>query len=311
MKIIVACGGVSNERNISLDSGNCVFNALVEMNKNVEYLDVRHKNITQELERINADVCFNVLHGNYGEDGIFQSICESIELPYTGSDFNASAIAMNKVQSKRIFAADGLPTLPFVEWIIGHNDPQPSFDFPWCIKPSSEGSSIGIIMVMNNHQWSKVRNELLNKKGEVYLIEPLANGQELTVGIINDRAMAPIWVKPQQGFYDFQAKYQRNDTEYLFDTGLSDADLDNIKKIALQSFRVIGCHGWGRVDLIYHDDMPYILEINTVPGMTSHSLVPKAYEYEGGSFNNLVLDILKSAKLHLSLGSDLVHSLDS
>jgi D-alanine-D-alanine ligase len=298
MKIVVAYGGISNERNISIESGLCVYNALVELNKDVYLLDVKHKNISGELDRLGADVCFNALHGAFGEDGLFQSICESIDLPYTGSSPIASAIAMDKVQAKRIFQAEGLPTLPFFHWTADNNDPVPEFDFPWCIKPNLEGSSVGLVRVSDVNHWRDIKASLQPNMGESLLIEPLATGEEVTVGIINGHALPPIFVRTKHGLYDYNAKYERNDTEYLFNIGMSEIDLEKIKCIALRAYNTLGCHGWGRVDIIFQNDKPYILEINTIPGLTSHSLVPKAFEHQGGTFNQLILEILKTSKLH-------------
>jgi len=282
-----------------LVSGKQVYDSLIRQGFNAVLFDVTSKDIIDHLKSYQADACINMLHGSFGEDGSFQALCDSIDLPCSGSGMLSSALTMNKHLTKIVLETYQLPILPSM--ILNRNTVLKSYDFefPWCIKPLSGGSSVGIELIYNDQDLQNFyvsRNQSLD-----YIIEPLANGYDVTVGIVNKEALPPICIKPKSGFYDYHSKYIDNNTEYLFDVDLELGE--QLKKDALSCFDAVNANGFARVDFILHNDKHYILEINSIPGMTEHSLVPKAYAKTGKTFDQLVRTILDSASVDIKLTS--------
>ncbi|SFV87316.1 D-alanine--D-alanine ligase [hydrothermal vent metagenome] len=290
-KIAVLMGGNSAEREISLNSGNAVYDALKNQGINCFKFDWKGDNL-EELWMQNFDKAFIALHGRGGEDGTIQKQLEQRNIAYTGSNAYASKKCMNKAKTKDIWKQHGLPLSPWVVANTGQTVPEIDFPLPWAVKPILEGSSVGISKVENSSQL-KPALELAFKYDDTALIEQWIEGGEYTVSILNGKPLPVIQIKINQGFYDYESKYLSNDTQYLCPCGLSNVDEKQLQKIAMQAFTMMGAKTWGRVDFILdQDNAPYLLEINTVPGMTSHSLVPMAAKANGLNFNKLVLAIL-------------------
>lgn len=295
-KVAVLLGGLSAEREVSLNSGAAVMRALLKSGVDATAIDADHSTLKQ-LQEEGYDRVFIVLHGRWGEDGVIQGGLEAINLPYTGCGVAASAIAMNKVITKKIWHSSGLPTAKF---IIAQ---QPSdltlvkeeLGFPVFVKPALEGSSVGISRVGNAEQLTPAF-ELAQQQGGDVLIEQFVNGPELTVGILNGQALPVIRIEAGNDFYDYAAKYQSNETQYHCPAGLSDDLEKEIQALALKAFHAVGAKGWGRVDIMLDQQQrPFLIELNTVPGMTDHSLVPMAAKQAGLSFEQLCWLILESS----------------
>ncbi|MEO6118266.1 MAG: D-alanine--D-alanine ligase [Methylotenera sp.] len=298
-KVAVLMGGNSGERDISLKSGGAVLAALQAQSVNVHAFDPREKPL-HDLESF--DRVFINLHGRFGEDGCIQGALEMLQIPYTGSGVMASAIGMDKWRSKLLWRAMDVVT-PDFELVTAESDfaaIEAKLGLPLFVKPANEGSSIGITKVKESGGL-KAAYELAAKADPLVIAEAFVGGGEYTVGIISDaksglRALPIIRIVPKNEFYDFEAKYLRDDTEYLCPCGLTAEKEAQIQQEALQAFRAIGCKGWGRVDFLMDDaGEHYFLEVNTSPGMTDHSLVPMAAKAAGISFEQLVIQILETA----------------
>ena len=234
------------------------------------------------------DAAFIALHGRGGEDGVIQGVLEHLGIPYTGSGVMASAIGMDKVRTKQLWKGAGLPTPAF--YVAGREELE--LGFPLMIKPAHEGSSIGMAKADNAEQLAAALEEAGKFDSDV-LVEAWVNGPEYTVALLGDEALPAIRLKTPHAFYDFEAKYQSDSTEYLCPAGLDEADEKAIRQLALTAFRVAGCRGWGRVDVMRDAEGQWqLLEVNTVPGMTDHSLVPMAAKAAGRDFDALVGEIL-------------------
>lgn len=292
-KVAVLMGGHSAEREISLRSGKAVLDGLLQQGVDAEALDPKEvgAQLTQELEQY--DRVFVVLHGRGGEDGTMQGLLEWMQLPYTGSGVLASALAMSKVHTKHVWKAVNLSTPDY--WVVNNEQDLQRDDwlFPLMIKPSHEGSSIGMSRVNTKEELAhgiKVAQQF----DEDILVERCVEGGEFTVAILGEEALPAIQLKTPRTFYDYEAKYQSTSTEYLIPSGLNRAREEELKQLALQAFRALGCKGWGRVDVMHDEQHGFqLLEVNTVPGMTDHSLVPMAAKAKGLSFSELVVEILK------------------
>ena len=295
-KVLVILGGHSSEREISLKSGRAVVSALKFLGVNIYEWDPAVTSL-HEILKFKFDRAFIVLHGRGGEDGKIQAILEFLGIPYTGSNVTSSAIAMNKIISKKIFQANDIPT-PKAKIIYSLNDAiQSSLDlnFPMVLKPISEGSSIGMTIVSSIKDLDSATELALSFNG-VALAEECIIGDEVTVSILNGEALPSILINTPNIFYDYHAKYQSLDTQYICPS-TKDSNLEKVySEIALNAFRAIGCNGWGRVDFMIKDnEQPKVLEINTVPGMTEKSLVPMAAENYGLNFNDLCWQILETS----------------
>ncbi len=295
-KVAVMLGGISAERPVSLNSGAAVLAALQRQGVDAHAFDPANRNlgdlISGEFDRV-----FIALHGRYGEDGCMQGALELLNLPYTGSGVMASALGMDKWRTKLLWRAAGLPT---ADWDIltAASDfaaSEKKLGLPIFVKPAREGSSIGMSKV-TQYGMLKAAYETAGEHDALVLAEKFIDGAEFTVGILADRALPLIRLQPAQdkAFYDFEAKYLRNDTQYHCPAGLPEVQEMALRQIALDAFRLIGGRGWGRVDLMLDSlGNPYLLEVNTSPGMTDHSLVPMAARAAGLDFDALCLQILE------------------
>lgn len=294
MRIAVLFGGNAAERDVSLKSGAAVLDALRAHGVDAEGVDTATLDI-RALGRFSA--AFIAVHGRGGEDGTLQGMLEMLGIPYTGSGVMASAIGMDKIRTKLLWQACGLPTPRFRAidadrvWV----DQLSAGDFPLMVKPAREGSSIGMGKAADADALAAAVATAQRYDREV-VVEEWIDGPEFTVAILGDRALPPIRLKTASGFYDYEAKYIRNDTQYLCPCGLDATREQELKSLALAAFHAVGCRGWGRVDVMMDaDGMFRLLEVNTVPGMTDHSLVPMAARAEGLAFPALVLEILRTS----------------
>jgi D-alanine-D-alanine ligase len=293
-KVAVLCGGRSAEREISLKSGTAVLAALLKSGVDAEAFDPAEQDLHKLLE-VGFKRAFIALHGRFGEDGTMQGALELMNIPYTGSGVLASALAMDKWRSKLVWQAAGLP-IPAYEMLDTASDLAAivkRLGLPLFIKPVNEGSSVGISKVKKASELQAAYAEAA-KHDKLVIAEAFISGGEYTVAILGEQALPVIKIEPANEFYDYEAKYLRNDTRYLCPSGLSQEKEAEMQRLALQGFALIGGAGWGRVDFLMDEaGQPYLLEINTVPGMTDHSLVPMAASQAGMSFEQLVLTILE------------------
>jgi len=295
-KVLVLMGGWSNEREISLVSGKYVFESLIASGINAFKLDLSRANIN-EIKDINPDRVFIVLHGKGGEDGEIQNYLDELSIPYTGSNSISSKICMNKRTSKDILLKSNIPTPRYLK-ITDEKKiflEKNKFEYPFVIKPSSEGSSIGVHIVENHESYIEAIKD--NKKiSDDFIIEEYIKGSEYTVGILDNEALPSIKLVPPGKFYDYEAKYNSEKTEYICPSGLPKKIEENISDLSFKTFEALGCKGWGRVDLIIDEkNNPWVIEVNTIPGMTKHSLIPMAAEKINISFDELVLKILDTS----------------
>ena len=289
--IAVLMGGYSAEREISLMSGKAVYKALLKNNIECFSFDLTDDNL-DKLWIKEFDKAFIVLHGRGGEDGYIQSLLDKRKIPFTGSGVDASSLCIDKAHTKDVWLKHELPLSPSIVATQGKPINPIDFSLPWAIKPTLEGSSIGITKVENKSEL-KMALELAWQYNDEALIENWIEGDEYTVAILGNQALPSIKIISDHDFYDYDSKYFSNKTEYLCPSDLSDQQEKNIREIAMKAFNLTGASGWGRVDFILDKDKnPYLLEINTVPGMTSHSLVPMAAKAAGMNFEQLVLKIL-------------------
>ncbi|MDC0482424.1 D-alanine--D-alanine ligase [Gammaproteobacteria bacterium] len=292
-KILVLMGGWSNEREISLISGESVFNSLITSGLDVIKLDLNKDNISK-VKELNPDRIFIVLHGKGGEDGEIQLHLENLGIPYTGSGSESSKVCMNKRTTKKILLENNIQTPSYIKISKSTNieDIENSFQYPFVIKPASEGSSIGVYVVEDRVSCKEAINENVKISNDV-IVEEYIRGKEYTVGIVDNNALPVIKLIPPGKFYDFEAKYNSKETKYICPSGLDQNTEEEIKKLSLNCFSLLNCRGWGRVDLIIDEkNKPWVIELNTVPGMTEHSLVPMAANYRNINFDELVLKIL-------------------
>ena len=289
--IAVLMGGYSTEREISLMSGKAVYKALLKNNVECFPFDLTEDNL-DKLWIKEFDKAFIVLHGRGGEDGYIQSLLDKRKVPFTGSGVEASNLCMNKAHTKDVWLKHELPLSPSIVATQGKPIDPIDFPLPWAVKPTMEGSSIGITKVENKNELDTAL-ELAWQYNNEALIEHWIEGDEYTVAILGNQALPSIKIISDHDFYDYDSKYFSNKTEYLCPSDLSDQQEKNIRTIAMKAFNLTGASDWGRVDFILDKNKnPYLLEINTVPGMTSHSLVPMAAKAAGMNFEQLVLKIL-------------------
>ena len=293
-KVAVLLGGWSAEREISLKSGNAVLKALQSRGVNAVGIDVRRETVIQDLSQGNFDRVFIVLHGPGGEDGVIQGFLEVMNLPYTGSGVMASALAMDKLRTKQLLEGANLPTPRYL--ILDQNSDLEyvcaELGLPLMVKPALEGSSIGMTKVTEESQL-KAAYEQAAKFGGQVIAESWITGKEYTAAILGDKALPLIRLETPHSFYDYDAKYFANDTKYHCPCGLPAEQEAQIQRLALSAFQAVGAKGWGRVDILTDEQQrPYIIELNTVPGMTDHSLVPMAARVSGIEFDELVYRIL-------------------
>ena len=301
-RIGVLMGGMSRERDISLKTGKAVAKALTTKGYQVQPIDVTPR-IAETLSKKKIDCAFLALHGRFGEDGTIQGMFELMRIPYTGSGVLASALALHKVMAKRIFHYEKIPTPMFVVLhvqMIKKGPPREiSLPLPVVVKPAREGSTIGISIVTKEKQWIPA----LKKAGqydEEILVEEFIKGREITVGILEGLPLPIIEIAPKSGFYDFHSKYTKGETEYIIPARIPREKYLTAQDLSLKAFRALGCSGVARVDLMLDErNNPFVLEVNTMPGMTETSLLPKAANYAGIAFEELAERILLGASLKM------------
>jgi D-alanine-D-alanine ligase len=297
-KVGVLLGGPSAERDISLLSGNAVLKALRERGVDAHPFDPAERSLFELAQEGFARV-FIALHGRFGEDGTVQGALEALRIPYTGSGVMASALAMDKWRTKLVWLASGIPTPRYrvvdakTDWL----QIVAELGLPLMVKPAREGSTIGITKVTTvDHDEMWLAYEVAARHDALVLVEEFVAGTELTASIVNGRALPLIRIEAPQGNYDYHSKYFSDETKYFCPSGLAPALEDDIRAQALRAFDIVGCRGWGRLDLILRADGTFsFLEVNTSPGMTGHSLVPMAAREAGTPFPDLCVEILRSA----------------
>ena len=297
-KVAVLLGGPSAEREISLLSGNAVVKALRERGVDAHPFDPAERTLFELAQEGFARV-FIALHGRFGEDGTVQGALETLRIPYTGSGVMASALAMDKWRTKLVWIASGIPT-PRYRVVDATTDWQrivAELGLPLIVKPAREGSTIGITKVTTvDHDEMWLAYEVAARHDRLVLVEEFVGGMELTASIVNGRALPLIRIEAPQGNYDYHSKYFSDETKYFCPSGIPDAKEREIRAQALAAFDVVGCTGWGRLDLILRPDGTFsFLEVNTSPGMTGHSLVPMAAKQAGTPFPELCVEILRGA----------------
>lgn len=295
-RVAVLMGGIAAEREVSLRSGQAITQALQQAGVDAYALDVTRLEQLVEISQA-YDRAFIALHGRWGEDGQVQAILQSLNMPFTGSQMAASALAMDKLRTKWLWRGAGLSTPDFVQVSQFQPLDLENFDltFPLIVKPCHEGSSIGMRKVYTLDELQQAVEFAQQYDSEV-LIEQWVTGREFTVGVLNGQVLPTIELKTTHDFYDYSAKYQSNDTQYICPCELSEVLQAQIDQLVLRGFDVVGAKGWGRMDLLVDDDnQAWLIELNTVPGMTDHSLVPKAAKVMGLSFEELVVEILKTS----------------
>ena len=297
-RVAVLLGGQSAEREVSLKSGGLVLDALKGKGIDAHAFDPAQRSLA-ELAAGRFDRAFIALHGRFGEDGTIQGVLEWLRIPYTGSGVLASALAMDKLRTKRLWSAEGLPTPP---WELLGKDTNfrvtaRRLGLPLMVKPASEGSSIGMSKVRAAGDLEEAYALAVNYD-PVVIAEKFVDGMELTGGILGGEALPLIKLETPRDFYDYQAKYVADDTRYIIPAGLTGTKEQELRELCLRAFRAIGCRGCARVDLMLdRRGRPYLLEINTSPGMTDHSLVPMAAKAVGLSYADLCVRILEMARV--------------
>lgn len=302
-KIAVLLGGTSAEREVSLNSGAAVLAGLREAGVDAYAVDPKETDVTQ-LKNLGFQKVFIALHGRGGEDGTLQGLLDLMQLPYTGSGVMASAISMDKLRSKLLWQGAGLPVAPWVA--ITRQDFEKGLSaevfqqltelgLPLIVKPSREGSSVGMSKVLENAQLTQALTQAFQHDDEV-LVEKWLSGPEFTVAVLGDDILPSIRIQPAGTFYDYEAKYLSDETKY-FCPGCEDPEKESMmQSLVLKAWQTLGCRGWGRIDVMQDSDgQYYLLEANTAPGMTNHSLVPMAARQAGMSFSQLVVRILDLA----------------
>ena len=303
-KVAVLMGGLSAEREVSLKSGAAVLAALQQRHVDVHGVDVG-ENIIEILQTGNFDRAFIILHGRGGEDGVIQAVLETLQIPYTGSGVLGSALCMDKIKSKQVWHAAGLSTPHFVvlneqtHWA----EIAAELGLPVAVKPVREGSSLGATRVELSQNLEAAWRIAAQFDDEV-MAEPWVEGNEYTIAILAGEALPVVRLETPREFYDYAAKYETNDTSYHCPCGLDKEAEQRVQKLALKAFNALGARAWGRIDLIMGEKgQPWLLENNTVPGMTDHSLVPMAAKEAGIEFDELVWRILCDTQLEASSGN--------
>ncbi|MEI7284238.1 D-alanine--D-alanine ligase [Pectobacterium carotovorum] len=302
-KVAVLLGGTSAEREVSLLSGQAVLAGLKEAGINAHAVDTRDVSVTTLKEEGFTNI-FIALHGRGGEDGTLQGVLEFLGLPYTGSGVMASALTMDKLRTKQVWQAVGLPVSPYVALDRRQYSETAAnallakfthLGLPLIVKPSREGSSVGMSKVNTLSELPAALEEAFRHDDDI-LVEKWLSGPEYTVAILGDEVLPSIRIQPAGTFYDYEAKYLSDDTQYFCPSGLPDEQEQALAGLAMAAYRAVGCSGWGRVDFMLDSDGAfYLLEVNTSPGMTSHSLVPMAARQRGLTFSQLVVKILELA----------------
>jgi D-alanine-D-alanine ligase len=293
-KVAVLMGGPSAERAVSLNSGNAVLAALKRKGVDAHGIDA-DKRVLQVLQDGKFDRAFIVLHGRWGEDGVIQGALETVGIPYTGSGVLGSALGMDKLRSKFVLKTAGIPMPEFA--VLRHDSDfeaiAKQLGLPIFVKPAREGSSIGITKVKHARDLESAFETASTYDDDV-LAERGIDGPEVSCAVLGTQALPTVRIEPVTEFYDYEAKYLRDDTRYHCPSGLDAAVEKRLQELALRTFSALDCRGWGRVDfMVDRAGNPYVLEVNTAPGMTDHSLVPKAARQAGIEFDDLCIRILE------------------
>lgn len=305
MRVAVLMGGTSNEREVSLSTGRMIAGALDTSKCDVTTIDTRD---LLSLQADKPDIVFIGLHGRGGEDGAVQGLLETLDLPYTGSGILASALAMDKVMSKRLFRHEGIPVAPELalvrgQELSGHNliaqINATLGGFPVFVKPNAEGSSVGGTLAQDTMQLGDAVAHAF-QYDTVILVEKYLRGMEVTVGVLGNTGetldvLPVIEIVPKSAFYDYESKYAAGGSDHVIPARLSDAQTDTVQQIALQCHALLGCRGMSRTDFIITTDGPFVLEVNTIPGMTPTSLLPQAAAHAGIAFPDLLDRLIASA----------------
>lgn len=305
MKVGVLFGGISAEREISLVSGQEVCRVLAEEGVDAVSIDIvtsdKHK-VRELIVKPNIDLAFIALHGEFGEDGQIQEILEELNILYTGSGPKASALAMDKLDSKTVFRANGIPTSDFTVLSSPQDIPR-SFRYPLVVKPCNCGSSIGVSIV-RNQTGLKSGVELAFSYSDRVILEDYVEGRELTVGVLANRPLAVVEIIPKKGYYDFNTKYSHGAATFIVPAKLESETEKKVKSLALKAHRALGCRHFSRVDMrLTGEHSPFVLEVNSIPGLTSHSLLPLSAGACGIDFNRLILQMVKLALPRHRLGA--------
>ena len=309
-RVAVLMGGASAEREISLMSGQGVLKALISQGVDAHAFDPAERDLA-ELKRDGFARCFIALHGRFGEDGTVQGALELLGIPYTGSGVMASSIAIDKVMTKRIWRTEGLPT-PAWQQVSSAGATRRAFaelGSPMIVKPAREGSTLGLTKVTAVEQCDGAY-ALAARHDPMVLCEQFVSGDEVTIAVLGSgataRTLPVIRILAADGNYDYQNKYFTNTTKYLVPCGLPEGEISHIQQLVLQAYRVLGCRGWARADVMIdaRTRAPYLLEINTSPGMTGHSLVPMSAQAEGISYPALCVQVLQHAALDYAASDD-------
>lgn len=318
-RIGVLAGGTSAEREVSLKSGNAIYTALLNLGYDAVFIDVTD-NICKDLKKEGIEIAFLALHGGHGENGAIQGLLEVMGIPYTGSGVLSSALAMDKEASKKIFLYHNIPVAPFVviDRELGSPKSRKTFwdssqlgerinpqlitavvDFPlqWVVKPIAEGSSIGVSIVKDEEDLTDAVKSAF-AYGRKIIIEKYISGKEIQIGVLGQTVLGGVEVRPSKEFYSYEAKYTPGLTQYILPPEIDDYAYETLKDIALKAHNALGCKGATRVDFILDEsNEPYILEVNTIPGMTETSLLPKIAKLSGLEFSDLIEEILKQTLL--------------
>lgn len=293
----VLCGGSSQEREISLKTGDAVYKALAFLGLNVSKLDV-DRDIALRLAKERIDLAFIALHGKLGEDGTIQGLLEMMGIPYTGSGVLASALALDKVYTKKVFSYHNLPMAKYKvleKRVETPGDILGELDYPVIVKPAREGSTIGVSIVQESNGLDSAINIAFGY-GDKILIEEYIQGKEITVGVLGDEPLPVIEIVPKTTFYDYRAKYEPGMSKHIVPAKLPREQYESAQSLALSAHRALGCKGATRVDMVMDGEGKiYLLEINTIPGMTETSLLPEAAAVVGMDFKQLVVKILSYA----------------
>ena len=318
-RIGVLMGGLSSERDVSIRSGLAIYQSLQELGYNAVPVDV-DRGVVSLLKKEKVKLAFLALHGGAGENGAMQGMLEVLGIPYTGSGVMASALAMDKEMSKKIFSYHGLPVVPFI--VVKKKKaakkrstkdvqsdegpdmsgaysfpalPRPPFDLPWVVKPVAEGSSIGVNIIKEEGELHPCLEKTFSL-GERLIVEQFIQGKELHIGILGEKILGGVEVRPSLEFYNYEAKYTSGLTDYIMPPEVDEPTFDKVKTMALRAHKTLSCSGASRVDFMVDDNNePYILEVNTLPGMTATSLLPKIAKSAGFEFNNLIEEIIRIA----------------
>ncbi len=301
-RIGVLAGGTSAEREVSLKSGNAVYKALIDLGYDAVFIDVSD-NVCQAIREKGVEIAFVVLHGGHGENGAIQGMLEVMGVPYTGSGILASALAMDKETSKKVFLSHNIPVAPFItvrKKDVGNRGRTSTevvaaaagFPLPWVVKPATEGSSIGVSLVRGEGELAEALKEAF-AYGERVLVERYIKGKEIQIGILGQTVLGGVEVRPLREFYTYEAKYTPGLTNYILPPEIGPSAYDILKVSALSAHNALGCRGATRVDFILDEfDNPFLLEVNTIPGMTETSLLPKIAKLAQIEFPYLIEKIL-------------------